>query len=127
MRRRKGFATKTLGSMARTSTRKARNSATQALYMAMWGEEAPSRYKKSGRWQICFANLYLEIFRSWNLKDRISNLKILLEIFWMSKSKISNFFKKNPKMVPPYPECSVEKRNSSARQQSTSAAFLYLW
>ena len=48
-RRRKGIITKTASSMARTSTRKARNSATQALYMAMWGEEAPSKYKKSGR------------------------------------------------------------------------------
>jgi hypothetical protein len=43
MARRKGFITKTLGSMARTATRKRNNAATQAVYIAMWGEKPPRK------------------------------------------------------------------------------------
>jgi hypothetical protein len=46
MGRRKGFGMKTLGSMARTATRKRNNAGTQALYMAMWGEKPPKNKKR---------------------------------------------------------------------------------
>jgi len=47
MGRKKGFGMKTLGSMARTVTRKRNNAGTQALYMAMWGEKPPRSKKKA--------------------------------------------------------------------------------
>jgi hypothetical protein len=43
MARRKGIIGKTLGSMARTATRKRNNAATQAVYIAMWGEKPPRK------------------------------------------------------------------------------------
>lgn len=46
-RRKGGLLSKTLGSMARTSTRKRNNSATQAIYIALFNEPAPKKKKRS--------------------------------------------------------------------------------